>query len=233
MPEPAQPEAFAPAFGWLAGGAGCADHTIVWAVTGSGSFGHGSHTPRLWLASPWGWSSSRLSRVESQGRVSVSRVRGGAALRSRCPELGGELGVSFPLSARPGGHSGLALLAAGWTSSRSGKTVAVYFRTASPNVSILIVFAVLYAGLALGQIRARVDLPFFGALALARGGGCDGDPVVLGRLASPGSRAMSRTHRRPSGWRGVLVRVFPDRGAVCCGRPPHRGVLLGSLNHRL
>ena len=137
----------------------------------------------------------------------------------------------FPLS----GAGGLALGA--WALRRGGmdveqigrKTVAFYFLTSLANVTILIVFAFLYAVGALGHDPSPALTYLFGALSLAAVVAVIAIPVVLGRLRSPGSARgePGRIARAVALARRSLVDGVPDAELLLRRRSP--GVLLGSF----
>jgi uncharacterized membrane protein YbhN (UPF0104 family) len=134
------------------------------------------------------------------------------------------------------GAGGLALGA--WALRRGGmdveqigrKTVAMYFLTSLANVSILILFASLYAVGALGEDPNPALTYVFGGLALASVLAVLAIPVVLRRLpqrASPHGAADGRIARAVGLVRRSLVDGVPDAVLLLRRRSP--GVLIGSF----
>jgi uncharacterized membrane protein YbhN (UPF0104 family) len=133
------------------------------------------------------------------------------------------------------GAGGLALGA--WALRRAGmdveqigrKTVALFFLTSLGNVTILIVFAALYAVGALGHDPDPTLTYLFGALSLAAVIAVLALPVVLRRV-SPGGPPVAergRIGRAVTLARRSLVDGVPDAELLLRRRSP--GVLVGSF----
>jgi len=133
------------------------------------------------------------------------------------------------------GAGGLALGA--WALRRAGmdveqigrKTVALFFLTSLGNVSILIVFALLYAVGALGHDPSPALTYVFGGLSLAAVIAVIALPVALRRQspAGPESDGQGRIARALALARRSLVEGVPDAELLLRRRSP--GVLAGSL----
>jgi uncharacterized membrane protein YbhN (UPF0104 family) len=133
------------------------------------------------------------------------------------------------------GAGGLALGA--WALRRAGmdveqigrKTVALFFLTSLGNVSILIVFALLYAVGALGHDPSPPLTYLFGGLSLAAVVAVIALPIALRRQSppAPASDGQGRIARALALARRSLVEGVPDAELLLRRRSP--GVLAGSL----
>jgi uncharacterized membrane protein YbhN (UPF0104 family) len=159
-----------------------------------------------------------------------------------CPRMGWRFSCQVAMSELAAnsvlpisGAGGLALGA--WALRRGGmdveqigrKTVALFFLTSLANVSILIVFASLYAVGALGHDPAPALTYLFGALALAAVLAVMALPAVLRRLPPPRSARgdPGRIARALGLARRSLVDGVPDAELLLRRRSP--GVLIGSF----